>query len=50
MALDWLLAFPAGQGEILRQELLRDTCDVADFAMTTIEARGEVPSPLPVNA
>jgi uncharacterized protein len=50
MALDWLLAFPAGRGEILRQELLRDTCDVADFAVTTIEARGEIPSPLPVNA
>jgi uncharacterized protein len=44
-ALDWLAAFPAGQGEVLRQRLLEDTCDVAEYVATVIEARGEIPSP-----
>ena len=49
-ALDWLVAFPAGRGEILRQELLRDTCDVAAFVASTIEARGEILTSLPASA
>lgn len=44
-ALDWLLQFPAGRGEVLRQQLLRDTCDVAAFVVAAIEARGEIASP-----
>ena len=49
-ALDWLVAFPRGRGELLRQELLRDTCDVAAFAVAAIESRGEIAGPAPVNA
>ena len=49
-ALDWLLAFPDGRGETLRQELLRDTCDVADFTANAIESRGEIPSPILASA
>jgi len=41
-ALDWLVGFPAGEGDALRQRLLSDTCDVADFVAKTIEARGEI--------
>lgn len=49
-AVDWLLAFPAGQGEALRRTLLADTCDVAVFAVAAIEARGELAEPDPVGA
>jgi hypothetical protein len=44
-SLDWLVSFPAGKGEVLRQQLLSDTCDVADFVVATIETRGEIASP-----
>ena len=44
-ALDWLLAFPAGQGIALRDRLLRDTCDVAAFVTAAIEAKGDITSP-----
>ena len=44
-ALDWLVAFPAGKGEVLRQQLLNDTCDVAEFVVAAIEARGELSAP-----
>jgi len=49
-ALDWLLAFPAGRGEVLRQELLRGTCDVSAFVVAAIEAKGEITSPQPAGA
>jgi len=49
-AIDWLLAFPAGRGQVLRQELLRDTCDVGAFAVDAIEARGDIASPLSQSA
>lgn len=49
-ALDWLLSFPEGRGPELRQKLLSDTCDVSAFAVSAIEARGEVASPLVVSA
>jgi predicted glycosyltransferase len=49
-ALDWLLSFPEGRGLELRQKLLSDTCDVSAFAVSAIEARGQVASPLVVNA
>jgi predicted glycosyltransferase len=49
-ALEWLIAFPAARGEVLRRDLLRDTCDVAAFAVAAIETRGDVASPLPAGS
>jgi len=50
IALDWLLSFPDGHGQLLRQKLLSDTCDVAAFAVSVIESRGQMESPLAVSA
>lgn len=41
-ALDWLLAFPPSQRSAARQRLLDDTCDVADYVVAAIEARGDL--------
>jgi uncharacterized protein len=49
-AIAWLLSFPEGQGQALRQKLLDDTCDVSAFAVSVIQARGQLPSPLAVGA
>ena len=45
-ALDWLLSFPESRRDTLRQALLDDTCDVAAFAASVIEAQGLQPGPL----
>jgi len=50
VALDWLLSFPGGRGWELREKLLSDTCDVSAFAVSAIEARGQIASPLTVDA
>jgi len=50
MAIDWLLSFPKGRGQELRQKLLSDTCDVSKFAVSAIEARGQIASPPAANA
>ncbi len=47
-ALDWLLSFPEGRGQALRQKLLNDTFDVSAFAASVIVSRGEMESPLAV--
>jgi uncharacterized protein len=41
-AVEWLLGFSADEGRRRRQRLLDDTCDVADFVVQAIEARGEL--------
>jgi predicted glycosyltransferase len=46
-ALNWLLSFPNGRGQQLRQKLLDDTFDVSEFVVSVIEARGQMTS-LPV--
>jgi predicted glycosyltransferase len=48
LALDWLLSFPEGRGQELKQKLLKDTCDVSAFAVSIVQARGEIAGPLPV--
>jgi predicted glycosyltransferase len=47
-SLNWLLSFPAARGQALRQKLLDDTFDVSQFAVSVIEARGQMTSPLMV--
>lgn len=49
-ALGWLLSFAADGGQALRQKLLDDTCDVSAFAVSVIEAQGQLPSPLAAGA
>ncbi|HJU08607.1 MAG TPA: DUF354 domain-containing protein [Rhodanobacteraceae bacterium] len=49
-AVEWLLACSPDAVAQRRRKLLDDTCDVAAFAVTAIEARGEIASPLPVAA
>ena len=41
-AVEWLLGFSATDAQARRQRLLDDTCDVADFVVQAIEARGEL--------
>jgi len=41
-AVDWLLAFSAEDARTRRQQLLDDTCDVAEFVVRAIETRGEL--------
>lgn len=47
-AMDWLLSFPDGRAQALRQKLLDDTFDVSAFVASVIEAQGQLPSPLVV--
>lgn len=44
-AVSWLLAYSADEAALRRKKLLDDTCDVAAFAASAIEARGKVPGP-----
>jgi predicted glycosyltransferase len=45
-ALQWLGAFGADEARARRQRLLEDTCDVADFVVRAIEARGALAAPV----
>jgi len=47
-AVSWLLAYSADMAAQRRQKMLGDTCDVAAFAASAIEARGKISSPVAV--